>query len=390
MIEIFRDPSAPRAHAILSASGSAMWLNCPPSARLNEFEPDQESVYSKEGTDAHDIASRWLNDWLQRELVDCWTEEEIKVIEQLQPYLDLCLERITAAYARCTDPVIYVEIKLDYSRFVPEGFGTLDLGIITDGVAEIVDLKYGKGEPVETQGNTQLKLYALGLCEEFNHLYGIKQVTYYISQPRLFEDVLPETLDVANLYQWAEEVVKPAATLAWSGGGKFNPSRKTCRWCKVAPRCRANAEYHMALAKHEAKSPDLLSDEEISEVLSKADSIKLWAGKVESYAQLRAERGHAIPGWKLVEGRSNRYLTDPEAVAKLLIAEGIAEEVLYERSMLGLTALEGVVGKKTFGELAKAYIAKPKGKPTLVPESDKRAVYAFEAMSAKDEFKSEP
>jgi hypothetical protein len=386
---VFRDISEIRAHAILSASGSKMWLNCPPSARLNEFEVDVETSYSAEGTSAHDIAARWINDRLQRELVDAWSEDEHKVIEELQPFLDLCWDRITAAYARCKDPVIYVETKLDYSRFVPEGFGTLDLGIITDGTAEIVDLKFGKGEVVESYENSQLKLYALGMCEVLGHLYDLTEVTYYISQPRLFEDAIPQTISVVELYTWAEEVVAPTAQVAWAGGGEFNPSRGTCRWCKVAPRCRANAEYHMALARHEAKSPDLLTDEEVSDVLAKADSIKLWAGKVEKYAQLRAEQGHKIPGWKLVEGRSNRYLTDPEAVAKILISNGVDKAALYERSLLGLTALEGVVGKKTFGELAKDYIGKPKGKPTLVPESDKREVYVFEAISAKDEFKIE-
>lgn len=371
-----------RAHAKLSASGSGKWLVCTPSAQLEDTFPDEDTEYSAEGTFAHTVGEYRLSVYLTG-VADLAKENEFRASkwwsqefsDHVQSYVSLGIEKIEAARERCKDPVILLEERLDFSVWVPEGFGTGDLVIITDGLVEIVDLKFGKGIPVSAVDNSQLRLYGLGAYNVLSHLYDISEVRMTICQPRL-DNVSSETLGVDELLGWAGATVVPAAKLAWDGKGKFVPGDHcTSSFCKARFQCKARSDEAMAIAKKSFSlvPPELLTTEQITAVLDKAELAIKWLNDVQSFAQKEAERGVAIPGWKLVEGRSNRKYVDQDLVAQKLISSGIDEAVIYERSLLGITAMEKAIGKKKFGELLSELVEKPQGKPTLVQESDKRS-----------------
>lgn len=373
-----------RAHALLGASKAAQWINCPPSARLQESIPDSRSEYAEEGTVAHELAEIKL----RRRLLPCGPtkkkhlDDYLKNIQSVKfygpemenavnEYVELVEERFMEAKSRSEDAVILLEEQLDFSEWVPEGYGTGDVVLISDGVLEVIDLKYGKGVPVSAEGNPQIRLYALGAWKENSWLYSIEEVRMTIAQPRL-DSVSTAVMPLGELIEWAETVVNPAAEMAYAGKGEYKPGDH-CRWCKVKGNCRARAEANMEALAHEFRDPALLSNEEIGSILFVAEQLKAWAKDVEDYAREQALKGENIPQWKLVEGRSNRKITDKDAaLAALQAAKLEPEKYLKPQELLGISQLEKQLGKKEFKALLGDLVEKPPGKPVLVPETDKR------------------
>jgi len=370
-----------RAHAILSASSAHRWLNCTPSARLEEQFPDTESEDAKEGTHAHAGAELELLRWLGRITPEEFRERSVEWIgsrfvnadflASLKTYVDFCKEKITSVREKTPDAVILLEERLDFSHLVPEGFGTGDLVIVADGVLEVIDLKFGKGIEVSAIENEQEMLYGLGAYEAHSLLYDINTVRLTIVQPRKQAEPSTWEIPVPDLLRWGDEYVRPLAEMAWKGEGFFRAGDH-CGFCRAKASCRERSETNLALVQYEFKAPELLSAPEITAILGKATQLKKWAGDVQDYALEKAKTGYKFAGFKLVSGRSNRKYSDPDAVAKALIDAGIPEAVIYERSLLGVTALEKAITKKRFEELLKGLITKPPGAPTLVPVTDGR------------------
>lgn len=376
-----------QAHAILSASGSKVWITCTPAARLQQQFPEDDSEFSSEGTFGHELFAHRVSAYIGRCTLDeasfhgnkYWSQE---LSDSVQEAVDRTIERIEAARAACSDAVILIEQRLDFSRWVPEGFGTVDLVIITDTYIEVIDLKMGSGVYVAAWGNTQFRLYALGGLHVYGDLYDAEKVRCTVLQPRL-NNYGSEELTVPELLEWAKEVVVPAATLAWEGKGEFVPGTHcTEGFCSARFTCAARAKANQALVQQDFAmlDPALLTNDQIAMVLAKADQAISWLKDVQNYALKQAERGHTFDGFKLVEGRSVRKYTSQDAVAAALTAAGIPEAVIYERSLLGISAMEKAIGKKKFTELLSTLVEKPAGKPTLVPVSDKRE--ALDPMAA--------
>ena len=370
-------------HAVLSASSSERWLNCPPSARLCEGYEDKGSDYAAEGTDAHTLCEYRLKQALGIPAEDpienlSWYNEEME--ECAAGYAAYVVELLETAKQTCSDPVVMIEQRVDFSRWVQEGFGTADCILIADGVLNIVDYKHGKGVEVSAVGNTQLSLYSLGALEIFDGIYDIDRVCVHIFQPRK-SNVVSSMMDKTDLYQWADTELTEKAQLAYEGQGSFSCG-EWCRFCKAKAECRERAEANLALAQYEFQSPALLDDEEIADILGKVDALTAWASDVKEYALQQAISGKEWIGWKLVEGRSNRKYTSEAAVASTVEGAGFDP---YERKVLGVTAMQKMLGKTRFEELLAPYIEKPQGKPTLVPESDKRPAM----NTAKNDFMEE-
>ena len=370
-------------HAVLSASSSERWLNCPPSARLCEAYEDKGSDYAAEGTDAHTLCEYRLKQALGIPVEDpienlSWYNEEME--ECAAGYAAYVVELLETAKQTCSDPVVMIEQRVDFSRWVQEGFGTADCILIADGVLNIVDYKHGKGVEVSAEGNTQLSLYSLGALEIFDGIYDIDRVCVHIFQPRK-SNVVHSMMDKTDLYQWADTELTEKAQLAYEGQGSFSCG-EWCRFCKAKAECRERAEANLALARYEFQSPALLDDEEIADILGKVDALTAWASDVKEYALQQAISGKEWTGWKLVEGRSNRKYTSEAAVATTVEGAGFDP---YERKVLGVTAMQKMLGKTRFEELLAPYIEKPQGKPTLVPESDKRPAM----NTAKNDFMEE-
>ena len=371
----------PKGHAVLSASSSERWLHCPPSARLCETYEDRGSDYAAEGTDAHALCEYKLRRALGMEAEDptehlSWYNEEMN--DCADGYAEYVLEQVEAAKQTCTDPVVLIEQRVDFSRWVEDGFGTADALIISDGTLRICDYKHGMGVLVRAAKNPQLMCYALGALELFDNLYDITTVSMTIYQPRR-DNVDTFEIPKADLYRWAEEVLKPAAELAFAGDGNFLCG-EYCNFCKAKNDCRARAEANLTLARYEFKLPPLLTDEEIEDILAKVDDLVAWASDIKEYALQQALSGKEWIGWKLVEGRSNRRYVNEGIVAGIVEQAGFDP---YERQVLGVTAMQKLLGKSRFDELLSAFVEKPQGKPTLAPESDKRPAIS----TAQSDFK---
>lgn len=367
----------PGTHAILSASSSARWLACPPSARINAELPETTSIYAEEGTKAHALAEKTLKGYLAGGSADVQSDNE-EMKEAVQRYVDVCIEKINAAKAASPDAVVHVEFRLDFSTYVPDGFGTGDMVIVSDKSLEICDLKYGKGVPVSAEGNTQMRLYALGAVEEFGMLYGFDTVHMTIIQPRL-DSVSTDTLSTGKLLDWGRSII-PVAKEAYDGKGEFQAGDH-CRFCKFRPRCKALAAY--MTEKTSLRKKQTLTDLETVSILQAAKDIKRWLTDLEDYALGKALDGYDWPGMKLVEGRSKRVITDPDAAAAALIDKGFDADAVYKpRELQTLTALEKLVGKKALAEALGDLIEKPSGKPTLVELSDKRPPLDITAKAA--------
>lgn len=373
-------------HAALSASSSHRWMNCPPSVRLTEHIADRGSVYAAEGSEAHELCEYKL-----RQLLGMEAHNPLGRPGGLQ-YYDSTMEDATTGYAAfvlelleeikrtCPDPIVMVEQRLNFSRWVRDGFGTGDAVIVADGILQVVDFKYGTGVPVSAEGNSQMRLYALGALDMFGELYDVETVKVTIYQPRL-SNISTDTISKADLLDWAENTLRPVAELAYKGEGELNAG-SWCRFCKLRTTCRKRAEANLALAQHDFKLPPTLSDEEIAVILDQLDDLTCWAADIREYALTAALSGTHFEGWKLVEGRANRRYTDETAVAQVVIGSGHDP---YERKLLGITAMEKLLGKKQFATLLADLVERPQGKPTLVPASDKRP----EMTNAKNDFANE-
>jgi len=386
---------AQRAHAILSASGSKRWITCTPSAQLEQQFPDSRSEYAEEGTFAHALAELRLGRAVANIIKPTIYKKKLEEMkknplystsmeEYIEQYVSFVGEKFLEAKKNCPDTLILLEQKLDFSEWVPDGFGTGDVIIISDGMLEIIDLKYGQGVPVSAEGNTQMRLYALGAINQFGLLYDFDCIRMTIVQPRL-DSISSDDVSVSELLKWGDEVVKPAAAKAMAGEGEFVPGDH-CQFCKAKSVCRARAEANLEIAKYEFQEPPLLSNDEIAEILFKAEELQKWAKDVQEYALDQAvNHGVKFPGWKLVEGRSNRKYVDENAVADKLKAEGYADDVIYApRQIWGITEMEKKLGKKLFEKYLKDLVIKPAGKPTLVPESDKRPEISSTASAIAD------
>lgn len=350
------------SHALLSPSASHRWIECPPSVRLTEFMEDKPSPYADEGTLAHSIAENKLNNYLG------YTDKSVKCEDtSMDEYTDDYVAFVAEQMRVLNNPSAFVEQRVDCSKYVPECYGTCDALIISDGVLHICDLKYGTGVKVDAVGNDQLRIYALGALEMFSCLYDISTVRMSIFQPRLSHCDTWE-LPIDELLKWANEVLVPAAKLAWNGEGEFKAGDH-CRFCKAKSNCRKRAEFNLELARYDFEPPATLDNIEIAAVLAKADELVSWVTDVKEYALRQALSGVTYNGFKVVEGRSNRKYTDENAVVDAVKSAGFDP---YEHSVLGITAMTALLGKKKFNELLGGLIEKPQGKPTLVPMSDKR------------------
>jgi hypothetical protein len=373
-------------HALLSASSSKRWLNCTPSARLEQqFREESAGVYAEEGTAAHALAEHKLKHLLKRRSKRPVSDYQCDEMEECtDEYVAYAMEQIELAKQSCPDPVVLIEQRLDYSAYVPEGFGTGDLLIVAEGTLAVVDLKYGKGVAVEAEWNPQMMLYGLGALELFDAIYDIDTVRMTIFQPRL-KSVSTWEISVPDLKKWAAKDLDPKAQLAIKGLGKF-VCGSWCRFCKAKNICRARAEEYLKLAQLEFQPPALLTDEEVAEVLKVADELARWSADVYAYATNEAvTHGKQWKGFKLVEGRSNRKYTDEEEVAETAKAAGYVD--IYKKTLIGITEMEKLLGKKKFTEVLGRLVYKPQGKLTLAAESDKRE--AVITATAEADFKEE-
>lgn len=373
-----------KQHALLSASGAHRWMNCTPSARLEREFQDNSGEAAAEGTAAHTLAEYKLRKALKlrsKKPISQYDSEEMD--GYTDGYVEFVLEQLALAKKTCADPQVLIEQRLDFSKYVPGGFGTGDCVIIADGVIHIIDFKYGQGVFVSAEDNVQMKLYSIGALELFDGIYDTNTVSMTIYQPRR-ENISTHTVLKESLYQWAEEVLKPTAVLAFDGKGEYQAG-EWCQFCRAAVKCRTRAEEKLNLARFEFALPPLLTDGDIEEILSKLDDLTSWANDIKAYAlEAALDHGKEWQGFKLVEGRSVRKYANEEAAAEAAKTAGYRD--IYRQSIITLTEMERLMGKGKFQEILGDLIEKPPGKPTLVPISDKRQAIN---TSAKHDFKEE-
>lgn len=373
----------PGNHALLSASSSHRWLSCPPSAKLCAKAANTSSPYAKQGTDAHTLCEYKVQKALGYDVrdptedLDYFDSEMENCTDQ---YCSYVMEQLQDAKSTCQDPLVLVEQRLDFSRWVPEGFGTGDCLIVADQVLQIIDFKYGLGVLVEAENNPQMMCYALGALDHYDWLYDIREIRMTIFQPRR-DNISTFIMKRDDLLSWAENVLKPTAELAIKGEGEFKAGNH-CQFCAVKDTCRKRAEYNLELARYDFQMPIYLEQHEIAAILPRIDDLISWANDIREYALQSALSGTDYPGYKVVEGRSNRKFTDETAVASTVENAGYDP---YEKKLLGITAMTSLLGKKRFEELLSGLVTKPPGKPTLVPDTDKRPAI----NTAKDDFKTE-
>ena len=360
-----------RSHAVLSASSSSRWLACPPSAQLCAALPDTVTDYAREGTCAHELAEYKVQRLLGNPASNP-TENLDFYDTEMEDCTDSYAQYIAEQLSTLQEPMVLVEQRLDFSRYVPDGFGTGDCVIVADSVLTVIDFKYGKGVAVSADHNSQMMLYALGALELFDALYDIAEVRMVIFQPRI-QNLSECTLPLPELLHWAETELKPKAALAARGEGAFSAGEH-CRFCKVKATCRKRAEYSLQLAKYDFAMPDKLTDTEIETILATADQLTAWVADVKEYALRQALSGKQWHGYKVVAGKSNRKYTNPAAVAEAVQAYG--KNPYKEPELLGVTAMEQLLGRTQFEALLGSLTEKPQGKPTLVPYSDKRPAWS--------------
>ena len=385
------------SHALLSPSGASRWIACTPSARLEQQFPDKGSSYALEGSLAHAVAEVVLREkasliaW--EDFLKAFVEFEANPIynaamcDHAVEYAVFVMERYHEAKSCTPSATLVVEQKLDLTEYIPESFGTGDAIIIADGVMDVIDLKYGQGVSVSAENNKQMMLYGLGALKEFEFMYDIHTVRMTIYQPRI-GNYSSWDMPVEDLLRWADQELRPRAEIAFRGEGEFVPGSH-CVFCKAKAVCKANAQKQLEIAQYEFAEAILLTDEEIADILTRADMFAKWLSAVQEHALTEAvSKGKKWPGYKLVEGRSVRQYSDQVAVAKKLTESGISEALIYEKKLLGISAMEKTITKKQFNTLLADLVIKPAGKPTLAPESDKRAEWQ-PGDSAADDFKTE-
>ena len=389
-----------RSHALLSASGAGRWLNCTPSAKLeDEYGERKSSVYAEEGTLAHELSELYLS----RDILGIIDEKEFgskleqimanglfndEMLDVVPIYTDYCSEQFAEAQVVAPLAVMEIEQKLDLTEYIPESFGTADCCIAYGNVLEVIDLKYGKGVPVYAEWNKQLMLYGLGALRKYDMVYDITEVRLTIVQPRI-NNISTWQISADELRQWAEEELKPKAQLAFEGKGEPNAG-DWCRFCAVRNQCRKLYEQQLEIAKHEFAKPALLTDEEIADVVRRAPEFISWINSVTDYALVQAvTENKQWPGLKIVEGVSRRkWIDDEDTVTNTIFARcpELSEDKIFNMKLKSITDIEKLVGKARFKELLSDVVIKPQGKPTLVPLEDKRPAmgYAQAQLDFKD------
>lgn len=369
------------AHALLSPSSASRWIACTPSARFEQQFPDSTSVFAEEGTLAHSLGELLIRNKLgeikkasYKKLLEQIKSNELyeeAMFEYCDEYATFVMERFAEAQTRSKHAQIHLEIKLDLTKWVPNGYGTSDVIIVADDFMETIDLKYGKGVPVSVEENKQQMLYALGAIEAYEFLFDIHTVRMTVFQPRISNTASWET-NITGLKLWAEDELTTRANMAHNGEGEFVPGPH-CGFCKGKAVCKALASFNLQLAKHEFADPNKLSDDDISDIMQKTKMFVNWIDAVNDYALDQAiNHGKKWPGYKVVEGRSNRKYTDAEKIAEILLSKGFNADTIYNKKLLSITDMESELGKKIFTDLVGEYVIKPQGKPTLAPSTDKR------------------
>lgn len=395
-------------HAFLPASSAERWINCPGSARLAALYPQTRSAAADEGTLAHEIAGTLIEynaGDISKKVQQARMAEAHKKVDAfyaehkdmpgsfdgmvriLDPYINYVWSEHQAAKKADPAAVIMSERRVSFDEYIPGSFGTSDVVIIGDGKATVIDLKYGKGVPVSAVNNPQIRLYAIGAISEFETLYDFDRVKVVIYQPRL-DSVTEEELTVEDLKAWALEKVKPAAEEANREDARICPG-PWCddHFCPAAPKCKARAKWILEVERFLIKDPALLTDEELGEILPRLQALGPFQRKVENYVIDALSKGIPIKGWKLVEGMSRRRYTDEDKVAAAVLAAGYEEALIYERSLLGITKMTELLGKKKFNEIVadKGLITKPQGAPKLAPESDPKPAFTPTATDFDDD-----
>lgn len=392
-------------HALLSASGSHKWLICTPSARLEEGFENKTSDYMAEGTLAHAIAELKVKNYFLDPMGKRKFSSEMKKLQksefysdEMQVHTDTYLDYLKEiALKSNVKPNVTVELKIDYSKYAKDGFGTADCLMVMRNELHIIDFKYGKGVPVSAEDNPQLKLYALGALEKYKIVYPVENVHLHIVQPRL-NNISEYELSRVDLEKWGNDVVIPAANKAYMGIGDFVPGEH-CRFCKAKGCCATRANKNLRAiedfkpldydkkAQHTelaSVAKGIINSSELGTILTQISDVDSWIKDLKAYALDSILKGNDIKGWKAVEGKSNRTITDVDKAFEVIKDYGVDEALLYEKKPLGITELEKLLTKKTFNDLIGDYIEKPKGAPTLAPISDKRENYKL--SSAKEDF----
>lgn len=379
---------AQREHAILSASGAHRWLICTPSARLEETLPEKESEYANEGRLAHEIAELYLRKAFIEPMGPKKFKAELKKLQEKPLYQEEMLKHaetyleIVSSYVHKygnIKPYIALEKQLDYSEYVPEGFGTGDCIIIGGDQLTIIDFKYGKGVPVYANENPQMKLYALGALSMYALIYSIQNIAMVIAQPRL-DNISQHDTSADLLRNWAHDI-QPTVQNAWQGIGEYIPGEH-CQFCRAKALCRARSDFYTSLEEY--KNKPLLDTNEVGQILYKAQYLSDWVKALEDFALSECLAGNNVPGWKAVEGKSTRQFTDMDAAFEILKSKGYEEALLYQRKPISLAETEKLIGKAIFKELLSEYVNNPPGKPTLAPETDKRQ--PIMRISAQEDF----
>lgn len=379
-----------KSHAILSASSSHKWLVCTPSARFEEKFPSKTSEYMEEGTLAHEIAEIKVRNYFTVMSKATYTRRVNKLkknehfntemLVHTETYLEYIKEQALRTKAT---PFIAIEQKVDFSKYVPEGFGTADCILISGNTLQIIDFKYGKGVKVDAENNPQMMLYALGALSQFGIFYDIKCIKMSIVQPRI-ENISEFEISKEESLDWGENTVKPQAQKAFAGIGNFVQGEH-CQFCKAKGACEFRAKENIKIVEEIEKASGMLTNTQISEMLTKTEGVEQWIKDLKANALEKILKGEDIPNWKAVEGKSNRKIVDIDKAFEILEANGFDQAILYERKPITLTQLEKVVGKKKLTEAIGDYIEKPKGAPTLAKASDKRKSFR---ISAAEEFKN--
>ena len=391
--------STPNKHALLSASSAHRWLACTAAPHFEENFPDGTSNYAEEGTLAHAICELYARkkftvmttrkfnaDLKKLQAQPLYQDEMLKTAEAYVEYLTEKAMGYTAM------PHVAMEVKVDLTEYIPDGFGTCDCIMVGGDTLHITDYKHGKGVPVSAVGNPQMRLYALGALKLYGAVYGdqIKKVSMGICQPRLSDTASEDALTVEELLAWGESI-KPIAKEAYDGPGTFCPGDH-CRFCKGKAQCRARAAHFAGFSDYTgieiagrldedtltdriADGTPVLSNADVADLLIRAEGLAAWYKDLQDYAASALLAGDEIPGFKLVEGRSNRTFTDVDEAVQALLNAGYEEAMIFDRKPKTLSELEKLLGKKAFSELLSGYVVKPKGKPTLAPASDKREAY---------------
>ena len=376
-----------KTHAKLAPSAAARWLTCTAAPALEAGYPSGTSVYAEEGTLAHsfaEAAAKYSTDQIKDRTYKSYLtklkKEELfspEMIEHAEAYGVEVAKLLTEALRKTPDAFCDVEVKLDLTEWIPEGFGTADCVIVADDTLTVIDYKYGRGVAVEARENPQMMIYALGALAKYSALYDIETVSMEIIQPRL-GGVNGWAITVSHLLSWAEKTLKPAAAEAASGEGKFCPSEQACRFCRARGECRARAEEIVKVFDEAPELTDTLTNDEIGNLLEKARDMEAWLKDLRDAAFKKLTDGEKVTGWKLVEGRSVRKITNENRVGHRLREYGVPDEVIYPKKLCSITTIEKLLGKKDAAEILDGCIEKPKGSPTLAPASDKRPEYTPE------------